>query len=43
MQGIAEFIAVSPDGLRYAVGIHRRIDIYSVETAGVEYTIQLKV
>jgi len=42
LKGIAEFIVVSPDGLKYAVGIHRRVDIYSVETAGVEYTIQLK-
>ena len=36
-------IVVSPDGTRYAVGLHRRIDIYSIENAGVEYTIDLKV
>merc|ERR1712080_315225 len=42
IKGIAEFIVVSPDGLRYAVGIHRRVDIYSIESAGVEYTIELK-
>jgi len=42
LKGIAEFIVVSPDGLRYAVGIHRRVDIYSIESAGVEYTIELK-
>ena len=43
MQGTAEFIRVSPDGTKYAVGVHRRVDIYSIETAGVEYTIDLKV
>ena len=43
VQGIAEMIVVSPDGTRYAVGLHRRIDIYSIENAGVEYTIDLKV
>ena len=42
-QGIAEMIVVSPDGTRYAVGLHRRVDIYSIENAGVEYTIDLKV
>ena len=36
-------IVVSPDGARYAVGLHRRVDIYSIETAGVEYSIDLKV
>ena len=43
VQGIAEMIVVSPDGTRYAVGLHRRVDIYSIENAGVEYTIDLKV
>ena len=43
IKGIAEMIVVSPDGTRYAVGLHRRIDIYSIETAGVEYSIDLKV
>ena len=43
MKGIAEFISVSPDGSKYAVGVHRRVDVYSIETAGVEYTIELKV
>jgi len=42
IKGIAEMIVVSPDGTRYAVGLHRRIDIYSIENAGVEYTIDLK-
>ena len=42
-QGIAEFITVSPDGARYAVGVHRRVDIYSIETAGIEYSIDIKV
>ena len=42
-QGIAEMIVVSPDGTRYAVGLHRKVDIYSIENAGVEYTIDLKV
>merc|ERR1712080_504683 len=42
IKGIAEFLTVSPDGTRYAVGIHRRVDIYSIESAGVEYTIELK-
>jgi protein MAK11 len=42
LKGIAEFLTVSPDGCRYAVGIHRRVDIYSIESAGVEYTIDLK-
>merc|ERR1712080_743454 len=42
IKGIAEFITVSPDGSRYAVGVHRRVDIYSIESAGVEYTIDLK-
>ena len=36
-------IVVSPDGSRYAVGLHRRVDIYSIENAGVEYTIDMKV
>merc|ERR1719219_1440040 len=39
---IAEFITVSPDGSRYAVGVHRRVDIYSIESAGVEYSIDMK-
>lgn len=43
LKGIAEFLTVSPDGSRYAVGIHRRVDIYSIDSAGVEYTIELKV
>lgn len=42
LHGIAEFITVSPDGNRYCVGIHRRIDIYSVELAGIEYSIDMK-
>merc|ERR1712227_1199605 len=42
IKGIAEMIVVSPDGSRYAVGLHRKIDIYSMETAGVEYSIDLK-
>jgi len=42
IHGIAEMIVVSPDGSRYAVGLHRKIDIYSIETAGVEYSIELK-
>jgi hypothetical protein len=25
------------------VGVHRRVDIYSMDTAGVEYTIDTKV
>jgi len=43
IKGIAEFLSVSPDGSRYAVGVHRRVDIYSIESAGIEYTIDLKV
>jgi len=43
IKGIAEFITVSPDGSRYAVGVHRRVDVYSIENAGVEYSIDLKV
>jgi hypothetical protein len=27
---------------RYCVGIHRRVDVYSIESAGVEYTVDLK-
>jgi len=42
IKGIAEFITVSPDGSRYAVGVHRRVDIYSIDTAGIEYTIDIK-
>jgi len=42
IKGIADLIVVSPDGSRYCVGIHRRIDIYNLETAGIEYTIELK-
>merc|ERR1712080_217046 len=42
IKGIAEFLTVSPDGTRYALGIHRRVDIYSIENAGIEYTIDLK-
>ena len=34
---------MSPDGARYAVGVHRRVDIYSIETAGIEYSIDIKV
>ena len=43
IKGIAELLVVSPDGSRYAVGLHRRIDIYSMENAAVEYSIDLKV
>ena len=43
IKGIAEMIVVSPDGTRYAVGLHRKIDIYSMENAGIEYSIDLKV
>ena len=43
IKGIAEMIVVSPDGTRYAVGLHRKIDIYSIENAGIEYSIDLKV
>ena len=25
------------------MGVHRRVDIYSMDTAGVEYTIDIKV
>jgi len=42
IKGIAELLVVSPDGCRYAVGLHRRIDIYSMENAAVEYSIDLK-
>merc|ERR1712096_299941 len=42
IKGIAEFLTVSPDGSRYAVGVHRRADIYSIDTAGVEYSIDIK-
>merc|ERR1712227_255583 len=42
IKGIAELLVVSPDGSRYAVGLHRRIDIYSMENAAVEYSIDLK-
>jgi len=42
IKGIAEFITVSPDGTRYAVGVHRRVDIYSIESAGIEYSIDMK-
>ena len=27
---------------RYCVGIHRRIDVYNIDGAGIEYTIDLK-
>lgn len=43
LKGIAEFVEVSPDGTKFAVGLHRKVDIYSLDTAGVEYTIPLKV
>ena len=43
IKGIAEMIVVSPDGTRYAVGVHRRVDIYNIETAGIEYSIDMKV
>jgi protein MAK11 len=42
IKGIAEMIVVSPDGTRYAVGVHRRVDIYNIETAGIEYSIDMK-
>ena len=31
----AEFVRWSPDGAHYAVGLGRRIDLYSVATAAV--------
>ena len=43
IKGIAELLVVSPDGSRYAVGLHRRVDIYNLENAAVEYSIDLKV
>jgi len=43
IKGIAESISVSPDGSRHAVGMHRRVDIWSIDTAGVEDTIDIKV
>jgi len=42
LKGIAEFISISPDGNRYCVGIHRRVDVYNVDLAGIEYSIDLK-
>jgi len=42
IKGIAELLVVSPDGSRYAVGLHRRVDIYNMENAAVEYSIDLK-
>lgn len=42
IKGIAEFVVVSPDGLHYCVGLHRRVDVYSLENAGIKYTIELK-
>jgi len=42
LKGIAEFISTSPDGNRYCVGIHRRIDVYNVDLAGIEYSIDMK-
>jgi len=42
IKGIAESISVSPDGSRHAVGVHSRVDIYSMDTAGVEDTIDIK-
>ena len=43
IHGIAELLVMSPDGSRYAVGLHRRVDIYNMENAAVEYSIDLKV
>ena len=34
---------VKPILIRYAVGVHRRVDIYSIESAGIEYSIDMKV
>ena len=31
----AEFVRWSPDGAHYAVGLGRRVDVYSVATASV--------
>jgi len=42
IKGIAEMLVVSPDGTRYAVGLHRRVDVYNMDNAGVEYSIDLK-
>merc|ERR1712183_196168 len=42
IHGIAELLVMSPDGSRYAVGLHRRVDIYNMENAAVEYSIDLK-
>jgi len=42
LKGIADLVVVSPDGRRYCVGLHRRIDVYNLETAGIEYSIDLK-
>jgi len=42
IKGIAEFLTVSPDGNSYCVGLHRRVDVYSVQSAGIQYSIDLK-
>ena len=38
----AEFVRWSPDGAHYAVGLGRRIDLYSVATAAVVLKVSAK-
>lgn len=42
IKGIADLLVCSPGGTRYCVGLHRRIDVYGVDSAGIEYSIDLK-
>jgi len=39
---IADFVEFSPNGLAYAIGSGSTVDLYSVETAGITHSIDLK-
>ena len=38
---IADFVKWSPDGKRYLVGFYKHVDVYSVDTAAIEFSVKL--
>jgi len=38
---IADFVKWSPDGKRYLVGFYKHVDVYSVDTATIEFSVKL--
>jgi protein MAK11 len=38
---MADFVRWSPDGQRYVVGFYKRVDVYSVADAAIEFTVKL--